>query len=251
MKDARMRYSKEFFALQIRFARAVAALTDRPIGQVLLDYTNIYVRFGLGRAFDRDHPTWRCYAAGLSQTADISDWTYRFYLQQKTEVFRTQIVKTFGCFSYATQGPACVRIHFRNIEPAAISPLSIDRLPERLAELSALFDHVAHNQQEATRVAGTSWLYNLRAYRRCFPQAYVASAVVAEARFRNMPLWGQFLDRNGLVRIDAAGDFIRRLSNVKNVRDLASCFPLQALAVEAPIEDFYAFYGVAAGGSHG
>ncbi|MFM0055119.1 hypothetical protein PQR64_05810 [Paraburkholderia phytofirmans] len=185
-----MRYSKDFFALQIRFARVVAALTDRPVEQALLDYTNIYVRFGLGRAFDPEHPTWRCYADGLSETADISDWTYRFYLGQKPEVSRTQIVKTFGCFSYARQGPECVRIHFRNIEPAAISPLSIDRLPERLTELRALFDHVAHHQQEATRVAGTSWLYNLRAYRRCFPQAYVASAMVAETRFRNMPLRG-------------------------------------------------------------
>jgi hypothetical protein len=238
-----MQYSKEFFGLQIRFARAIAALSDMPIEQALLDYTNIYVRFGLGRAFDQSHPTWRCYINGLRKAADVCDWTYRFYLAQ-TEVSQTQsVVATFGCFSYAKQDAGCVRIHFQNIEPAIISPLSIDRLPVRVAELRLLFDHVRRNQQEAARVAGASWLYNLRAYQRCFPEGYVASARIAESRFRNMSLWGQFLDRNGSVRIGLAEDLIRRLSNVTNVRDLARSFPFQALAVEAPIAQFYSFYG--------
>jgi hypothetical protein len=126
-----------------------------------------------------------------------------------------------------------------------VSPLSIDRLPVRLAELRSLFDHVRLNQQEATRVAGTSWLYNLRAYQRCFPDGYVASAKVAESRFRNLPLWGQFLDRSGLVRVGLAEDFIRRLATITSLPDLARSFPLQALAVEAPIEQFYCFYGIA------
>lgn len=239
-----MRYSKEFFDLQIRFAQAVVALVDMPIEQALLDYTNIYVRFGLGRGFNQAHPTWRCYVDGLSQATDMFDWTYRFYLAQIETPHTQSMVATFGCFSYARQDAECVRIHFQNIEPARVSPLSTDRLPVRLAELRSLFDHVRCNQQEATRVAGTSWLYNLSAYQRCFPEGYVASAKVAESRFRNMPLWGQFLDRNGLVRAGIAQDFIRRLSNLTNVRDLACSFPLQALAVEAPIAKFYSFYGI-------
>jgi len=32
---------------------------------VLLDYTNLYVRFGLGRDFDPAHPVWREYLSGL------------------------------------------------------------------------------------------------------------------------------------------------------------------------------------------
>jgi hypothetical protein len=239
-----MRYSKEFFDLQIDFARAAVALIDMPIERALLDYTNIYVRFGLGRDFDQDHPTWRCYVDGLSQAADLCDWTYRFYLA-RTEASQPQsMVATFGCFSYAKQDAKCVRIHFQNIEPPMVSPLSIDRLPVRLAELRSLFDHVRRNQPEATRVAGTSWLYNLRAYQLCFPKGYMASAKVAKSRFRNMPLWGQFLDRNGFVRIDIAEDFLQRLSNVTNGPDLSLSFPLQALAVEPPIAQFYGLYGI-------
>lgn len=239
-----MQYSKEFFDLQIRFAQTVVALIDIPIEKALLDYTNIYVRFALGRSFDQHNPIWRCYADGLSESVDVSDWTYRFYLA-RTDVTQTQsTVATVGCFSYAMQNAGCIRIHFENIEPTTVSPLSIDRLPARLAELRSLFDHVRHNQQESTHVVGTSWLYNILAYKRCFPEGYVASAKVAESRFRNMSLWGQFLDRHGAVRVGIAHDFTRRLSNIANSQDLVCSFPLQALAVQAPIEQFYGFYGV-------
>ncbi|WP_144150103.1 hypothetical protein [Paraburkholderia sp. BCC1885] len=239
-----MRYSKEFFDLQIRFAQAIVALTGTRIEQALLDYTNIYIRFGLGRAFDRGHATWRCYADGLIHAVDICDWTYRFYLKRIEADQTRPPVATFGCFSYVMQDARLVRIHFQNAEPSTVSPLSIERLPVRLAELRSLFDHIGRNQQEATRIAGTSWLYNLRAYQRCFPDGYVSSAKIAESRFRHMPLWGQFLDRNGFVRTGIVEDFIRGLSNTKNIQDPASCFPLQALAVEASIEQFYCFYGI-------
>ncbi|KVV44934.1 hypothetical protein [Burkholderia ubonensis] len=238
-----MRYKKEFFDLQIRFAQIVVALTDIPIEKALLDYTNIYMRFALGRAFDQDHPVWRCYADGLNESADLADWTYRFYLARADVIERRPIVATVGCFSYAMQDAGCVRIHFENIEPPAVSPLSINRLPVRHAELRVLFDHVRRNQRQATHVAGTSWLYNLSAYQRCFPSAYVASAKIAKSRFRNMPLWGQFLDRHGAVRASVADEFIRRLPDVANLQDLMCSFPLQALAVQAPIEQFYRFYG--------
>ncbi|BCZ82173.1 hypothetical protein [Paraburkholderia terrae] len=239
-----MPYSKEFFDLQVRFARAVARLIGMPLERALLDYTNLYVRFGLGRAFDQGHPTWRQYIDGLSQAADMVDWTYRFYLTRAEDALAKSTTIPFGCFSYVMQDAGCVRIHFHNAEPTTVSPLSIDRLPARLGELCSLLQHVKCNQEDATRVVGTSWLYNLRAYRRCFPEGYVASATVAESKFRNMPLWGQFLDRHGLVRKGTAEDFKHRLSNITNIQDLASSFPVQALAVEAPIALFFSFYGL-------
>jgi len=41
-----------------------------------------------------------------------------------------------------------------------------------------------------------------------------------------------------------ADDFMRRLSTVTDASDLAHSFPLQALAVVAPLAQFYRFYGV-------
>ncbi|MFM0492023.1 hypothetical protein [Paraburkholderia graminis] len=237
-----MRYGKEFFDLQLRFARVVAALAAIPLEQALLDYTNLHVRFGLGRAFDQDHPTWRRYIQGLSQTTHASDWTYSFYLAHAQAGRETPLVATFGCFSYATPDSQSIRLHFQNTDTATVSPLSIDRLPMRLSELRALFDHVRRYEPEAESVLGTSWLYNLRAYQRLFPEAYIASATVPDNRFRNMSLWGQFLDRNGGLKVGFTEDFLRRLSKTTTVRELASCFPLQALAVSAPITQFHTFY---------
>lgn len=242
-----MPYSKAFFDLQIHFARAAANLIDLPIERTLLDYTNIYVRLGLDRAFDPEHPLWRRYMDGLGQAADMSDWTYDFYLARAEKARERSMTSTFGCFSYVMQDAGCVRIHFQNVEPLTVSPLRADRLPERLSELRAMFDHIKRNHKDAARVVGTSWLYNLLAYQRCVPEGYIASARIAGPRFRNMSLWGQFLDRHGGVRPGIAAEFIRRLSTTTNIRDLADTFPLQALAVEAPIAQFYSFYGLEAG----
>lgn len=240
-----MQYSKAFFALQIRFATVAASLTDLPVEQALLDYTNLYVRLGLGRGFDPAHPVWREYVDGLRRAADPSDWTHRLYLAQAEKSRQMPVAATtFGCFSYAMQGRDCVRMHFHNADPSSVSPLSIDRLPIRLRELRSLFGHVKRNHEDAVRVVGTSWLHNLHAYRRCFPDEYAASATVAESKFRNLPLWGQFLDRHGNVRAATAEPFIRRLSTVTDARDLARSFPFQALSVEAPIAPFFRFYGV-------
>ena len=73
-------YAKAFFDLQLQFAHRVTALSDLPLPRALLEYTNLYIRFGLGRDFDPAHPTWREYLAGLQDTNDPREWTYRFYL---------------------------------------------------------------------------------------------------------------------------------------------------------------------------
>jgi hypothetical protein len=239
-----VRYSSEFFALQLRFADAAARVTGLPPERALLDYTNLYVRFGLGRAFDAGHPAWRRYIEGLHGAADRVEWTYRFYGQESERIGEPVGVLRFGCFSYAMQDAARVRIHFNNVDPKTVSPLSIERLPLRLGELRALFGHVRRRHEQATTVVGTSWLHNLHAYQRCFPKAYADSATVAQSKFRNMPLWGQFLDRHGEVDPARAEPFLRCVSALTDARDLARCFPLQALAVEAPIDDFYRFYGL-------
>lgn len=75
-----MIYAKAFFDLQLQFAHKVVDLSGLPLKGALLGYTNLYVRFGLGRDFDPAHPTWREYLAGLHGTNDDREWTYRFYL---------------------------------------------------------------------------------------------------------------------------------------------------------------------------
>jgi hypothetical protein len=81
--------------------------------------------------------------------------------------------------------------------------------------------------------------------RRLFPPSYGASARAAEPpRFRNMPRWGQFLDRHGQVRTSPARQFLECLERQPSLDDLGRCFPLPALGVEASAQEFYDFYGI-------
>lgn len=252
-----MEYGKAFFDLQLRFAQAARALTGISLERAVLDYTNVYIRFGLGRDFNTGHAVWREYADGLVDAPDIGDWTYRHYLRLGADrpgvaasgVHRPGAV--FGCFSYVMQDAATVRLHFHNAEPAPASPLSGNRLSLRIGELRALFRAIRRDQPAATRVAGTSWLYNLLAYRRCFPADYADSVRWVGDRFRNVSLWGQFLRRDGTLRVQAVREFEAGWAQAGDARDLAACFPLRALAAEASIASFYLHYGIAQGRTGG
>jgi hypothetical protein len=238
-------YSKAFFDLQLRFARKVAALSDMPVARTALEYTNLYIRFGLGRDFDPAQPIWREYVAGLGAADDPGEWTYRFYLGRAEAAAPPGVVATRGCFSYARPSGDVIRLHFQNAEIGGRSPLGKDRAGQRMADLSALFGHVKRTQDPPLRVLGVSWLYNLDAYRRLFPPSYIASARVAEPpRFRHMPLWGQFLDRHGQVRTSPARQFLERLERQSSLDALGECFPFPALGVQAPAQEFYDFYRI-------
>ena len=237
-------YGRAFFDLQLEFARRVATLSDLPFSRAVLEYTNCYIRFGLGRDFDENHPAWQEYAAGLRGSPDASDWTIRFYSRRRDGMAAPNIVATFGCFAYSQSADERIRLHFQNVEPPGQSPLARERQERRRAELVALFTHVKQTTALPPRVAGASWLYNLAAYRRLFPESYLATARVLERRFRHMPLWGQFVDRHGEMRDGVAVEFRRRLERQSDVDDLDRCFPFQVLAPEASAVDFYEFYGV-------
>jgi hypothetical protein len=227
------RYSRAFFELQWQFAERIAALSGKPLEAALLHYTNFYIRFGLGRDFDASHPVWRIYIDGLAAAAEPMDWTWRFFLT-RPPVQPPSLVASFGCFSYSDAGH-CIRIHFANAQSRDISPLSRECIGERRAELRALFGHVRQSHSGIQRVCGTSWLYNLPAYCRPFPREYVGTARESAPRFRNMPLWGQFLDRRGDVRPRSAEAFVERFARQSSMLDIAQCFPLRALTLEAPV----------------
>ena len=237
-------YDKAFFDLQLDFAEAVAALAGIPLAQAVLDYTNIYVRLGLGRAFDSRHPIWIEYAAGLGGVEDPREWTYRFYARLSPLVTPPGVVATFGCFSYAWLDAERIRLHFHDADRDADSPLALDRRARRVAELGALVGSLRASTEAPVRVVGASWLYNLPAYRRLFPPAYLETARRLRGRFRNMPLWGQLLDRRGGVREPAAREFRDRLRRLSSAADLDACFALPVLALEAPADAFRDFYGV-------
>jgi hypothetical protein len=241
---AEMVFIKEFFDLQFSFAERVRALSGISLEKALFEYTNFYVRFGLGRDFDCTHETWRAYLAGLRNAGDGREWTYRFYSRDPEATTAPPLEAAFGCFSYARQSQGVVRLHFRNADADGHSPLGAARVGRRRGELTALFAHLKRTAREDVTVVGLSWLYNLQAYRRLFPPAYASSARVAPHRFRSMPLWGQFLDHRGQIKEPVKRRFLSKLAEQSTPAHLDDCFPLQAIAVQAPAHHFYDEYGV-------
>ena len=239
-----MVYGKEFFDLQFSFAERAQALSGMPLEQALFEYTNFYVRFGLGREFDSEHETWRAYVAGLNDAEDGRDWTYRFYLRAPETTTAPPLVATFGCFSYGFQEPGVVRLHFLNADRDGCSPLSAARVERRRAELKALFNHLKGTAGAGATVVGASWLYNLNAYRRLFPLPYTSSGRAVRGRFRSMPLWGQFVDHSGQIKESARRPFLNSLAGQSTLAYLDDCFPLQVIAVQAAAGLFYDFYEV-------
>jgi len=239
-----MVYAKTFFDLQLRFAGKVTELAELPLTRALFEYTNLPIRFGLSHEAQPAHPVWQDYLAGLEDAGDIGEWTYRFYLTRDERMAGPPVVATFGCFSYSLLPGDRIRLHFRNADTEGHSSLGAPCQDQRRADLAALFGHVRRTSPGHLQVVGISWLYNLEAYRRLFPLSYVATARVINNRFRSMPLWGQFLDRHGVLKEDMTRPFLARLEEQTCVERLHECFPFQVLAVEAPVREFYNFYGL-------
>jgi hypothetical protein len=205
------------------------------MADVLLGYTNLYIRLGLGRDFDAGHPTWRAYLAGLTMAPDAAEWTREFHARCAGAAAGPEVVATAGCFAYARLDAERIRLHFRDAETDGHGPLDADRASRRRGELARLLADV----DPRLRVVGVSWLYNLEAYRRIFPPAYVATARVVGGRFQHMPRWGQFLDRRGGVRDAPAAEFLGRLRRQTSLHRLEDCFPLPVLAAEATVQTFH------------
>jgi hypothetical protein len=236
---------RDYFKVQLLFAETLAARTSCTLSDTCLKFTNLHRRLGLGRT-NGEAPSaeWTRYATGLERCASLPSrvkWTVAFFVDAQPE---ESTKHRFGCFSYELQDPDhVVRIHFSNRDSADGSgPLGRAKAERRISELREMFGFVRAHHSSARTVRGSSWLYNLEAYRRLFPPEYAASTFEPErVPLDGMSSWGQVLDFRGLVK-----PAIRQslLENIEKV-DIAApwkAFPLRALEAQSAIEHFYQFY---------
>lgn len=234
-------YAKEFFDLQVLFAKRVQVLSALALEQALLKHTNLYVRFGLGRDFNPNSPGWLAYVDGLRGTTDVDAWTYEYYMRDAETNTMPTVVATFGCFSYGMSDGG-LRLHFRSVHPDDPSPLGHRSIARRRAELANLFQHAASFVPRSCQVIGGSWLYNLEAYLRLFPSSFALSVTNFDRpSFHSMRLWGQMVNGQGQVRQHAALSFIDSLRDA-TLEQLPACFPMQPRQAAAPLVDFLRFY---------
>lgn len=241
---------RDYFDVQLRFAARMAVLRDMSLADAAARFTNFHRRFGFGRIHaGATAPGWHEYARRLNQLSDAGArlaWTQGFFLTAPEEE-PSASAAAFGCFSFeAPDADGVVRLHFNNRDSAAgIGPLNHRKTAARRDELRRMFSSIRDDYPNATSVLGTSWLYHLPAYRRLFPRQYVESRRVDASgeRFQGMTNWGQFLDHDGRVNQNRARVFRQALPEL-DAAEPWQVFPLPALRTQAPIEVFYAAYGI-------
>lgn len=245
-------YPEPYIAIQIAFARRMAALAHQTLADTLLIHAALYKLVGALGDFDAAHPVWRELVARLDERADVEEQAraiYGYYLQRHRETAAYLAThgdeRQWGCFACDWR-PArrAIRIHFLNQDAPEPGALSHQRMAARHAELRAMFAVTRAERPDAEFVIGASWLYNLEAYRRLFPPAFGASAAPTEPEFQYRALWGQFLRSDWSLNAARADAFLGRVAALTEPAQAASCFPFQVLRTQAPIVDFYAFYGV-------
>ena len=237
-------YSVEFFELQLRFAARVAELSGASLAETVGTHTNIYVRLGMGQRLDPTHPDWQAYVSGLTELPDKAEWTHDVHRRRNHLPAGPTPAKTVGCFSYAVVSDDCVRLHFHTGCGLIESPLAAAHQRGRQEELAALLSELKGSLGDDVSVIGASWLYNLPAYRRLFPERYTAGLRAVEHPYQRMPLWGQFLNRDRSVRVDATTRFLARITQASSLDQLSSCFPLSVLTTRSPAKWLYEDLGI-------
>jgi hypothetical protein len=235
------------FDAQLRFADALAAARGESLQHALETYTNFYRRFGYGIP-DRTGPPdgWLAYLdaarAAKDHAARLVETAEHFVRGTWEQPLPGNVV--FGCFSYTPPEPdGTVRIHFLDREPAAApGPLSRVRMPVRRAELARMTASILREHPGAQRIRGRSWLYNLGAYRRLFPPAYVAAPEVVDSgvTFWGSGCWGQFQRHRGIDEAAVAA-LLARLPALDPEWPWR-VMPLGPITVVAPIDVFRGHY---------
>ena len=240
-------YPKGFFEVQLAFARKVAKITQRPFENAVLRYTAMYRILGLDWSADPTNPTWQKYTQVLQQDAkEDAEATYQFYYAMSDSIPHMSDQPHWGCFAHDyLPDQHRVKIHFSNQDFTEYGALSHQRMDVRKAELKAMFTVIQQEHPDAETIVGSSWLYNLEAYKRLFPIEYGQSAKAAHpVPYLGRGLWGQFLNHEWQVNEHTAGVFLQRVEAATDMPQCDQSFPYQLLLPKAPISLFYRFYKI-------
>ncbi len=237
----------EHFALQLAFARRVAAVTGERFDDALRQYTTAYGAAGLrpskGMVCDADALEWHEFLRGFHAAPDPVSYIHTAHLAARARRDAERPPQT-ACFGYRYKAEThTVQMQFGSNDPQG--PLSAARVPARLAELRTMTEEIAREHPDAERVRGGSWLYNLEAYRHHFPPAFVATPQLAPGEYCVVGSWGPFLDHRGGMKAGVEATFCARVALAGSLDALLACFPFAVLRVECDIAHFYAHYGVA------
>jgi hypothetical protein len=227
---------RAFFAVQRQFAERWAALASVPFETAYLECTTWYRQAaGLGREFDAEHPTWRELVAEVRNAADPDGVVHAAAVRNEPEVSPGPVLD----WSWDAEDQ-CVRIHFLGERSLDGHPLARWHLSERQHELGDLVRRAALEHAEAAWFRGRSWLYGVDAYRRIFPEVFLASLEPREPDLQFLACWGQLLDGAWRTRSDVASVLLHAVELASTTDDLLAAFPIVMQQSKIPFRSLVA-----------
>ncbi len=238
-----MAYPIGFFEIQEYFARRVSDIVKVSFEEALLRHTSFYKRIGVGNwDFNADNPLWISFIKRINGGQLPAEAAFELY--KATQSGTMDNARRFGCMGFDCRGVTIV-MHFRNDFNSAQGPLSKHHKTDRLAELKEMFRYISRYYCDAQFVEGCSWLYNYEAYRRLFPQEYIARMeLVNETPVRLHSAWGQFVNSSGEINSERTAIFKQKVDTAASLVELLDSFPFRIYKSRAEIKFFYLFYGV-------
>ncbi len=239
-KKESLKFEPEYFNIELQFAKTISEKTGQPLEEVILNNTDFYRRFGLGKKYNPNKPRWQEYVKGIQEGKDLVALSYEFYtnppIKEKKETDQKPNVQ-FGNFKYDIEGET-VDLHFVNKGQDGINKIETFN-----KDLHDLFASIKENHPEATKVKARSWLLGTPIPARFLPPAFIDSLQIEKTNFKAGSRWGQFVDQFGKVKPKFRDAFLSRLQNI-NIENLHEAFPIQTYEGESDITEFYKFYQV-------
>jgi hypothetical protein len=238
-------YDKEFFELQIQFAKKLSEVSGTSFPELLLSHTGLYHFFRLGRVVDGDNPVWQEFISQGDQ--HMAERAYDLYLQierarESSPENQKPRRKKFGCFQHEySKEEKTVYMHFGNREEKD-SPFA--NIEKRKQELKTMFEYIKEHHPGAEYVRGDSWLYNVDKYKEIFPSEYCANLEPSETPYLALSTWGQFLDRNHKTKPEDFDSFKQRLQAAQTSDEVLKSIPRMPLQAGTNIENFYRDMGI-------
>lgn len=239
-----MLYSKEFFKIQLQFARIISRKKHIPYPQALYQYTCIYVRlFGYS---DENRPNvtnkcWTEFIDNLPKTqVDQLNYVYQTYIKYESLPKPKSNMKRFGCFSYSYHVDINqYELHFGAHDPKG--NLGSDRIKARIADWTNLFQSIYDEKKKNTTTKISTWLLGINAFSRLLPKEFIKEAhPLYRDHAQNFTYWGPLLNRFGKVKSDMKKAFLHS-ANIENYTHIEDYFPRRALTSEIKTEVFFDF----------
>lgn len=244
--------AREYYDFQFSIAKEIAQKTGLPVMEAIASYAPA-IR-GEALLLSEDGTRWET-PDGVTEENIVDTALHNRLMEVSANPIPYHAGQRYGCSYYTVDDKRpIVYIHFFNAEFDTAGPLSKAKLPQRMNEIADVMQEIRTLHPQAEQVHGESWLYNLEAYRRLYPEGYTAHLQESDDPKiwgRGTTIWGQFIDSDSNLKQDLADSFLSRVKKLPSdiavsevPKLLLEALPLKPLRAQGDIADFYKLYGI-------